>query len=273
MKLAIVGTGFIGCSFARTAADHGLFAEVVGLDKHRARARKALDLGLVDAAVDRVPDDAAAVLLAPPSDQVASWVCDLADHPGVVFDVASVKQPIVKAVRHRLESLPPRYVPSHPVCGSERSGPEEAEIDLFHDQTVILTPEPETDASATGVVQVMWRAVGAHVRTMTVEEHDRILAVTSHLPHLLSFAYMNGVEPSMLSLAGGGFRDFTRIAASSPTLWEQIFRLNKAPLMAALKACRHEIRELETAIRRDDTEAVRTLLESAATRRREYDGA
>ena len=273
MKLAVVGTGFIGSSFAKTAADHGLFTEVVGLDIDRAQAEKALQLGIVDGVVDRVPDDAAAVLLAPPSDQVASWVCDLADHPGVVFDVGSVKQPIVKAVRRRLQSLPPRYVPSHPVCGSERSGPEEAEVDLFHDQTVILTPEPETDASATGVVQVMWRAVGARVRTMTVDEHDGILAVTSHLPHLLSFAYVNGVEPAMLSLAGGGFRDFTRIAASRPALWEQIFRLNKAPLMAALRAFRQQVRKLETAVRREDAEAVLSILESAAARRREFDDA
>lgn len=272
MKLAVVGTGFIGCSFARTAADHGLFTEVVGLDVDRAQAEKARHLGLVDAVVDRVPNDAAAVLLAPPSDEVASWVCDLADHPGVVFDVGSVKQPIVRAVRGRLQNLPPRYVPSHPVCGSERSGPEEAEIDLFHDRTVILTPEPETDASATGVVQVMWRAVGARVRTMTVEEHDRILAVTSHLPHLLSFAYVNEVEPAMLSLAGGGFRDFTRIAASNPSLWEQIFRLNRAPLMAALKSYRRQLRDLETAIRSEDADAVLAILESAAARRRSFDG-
>ena len=273
MKLAVVGTGFIGCSFARTAADHGLFSEIVGLDIDRARARKARGLGLIGAVVDRVPDDAAAVLLAPPSDRVASWVCELADHPGVVFDVGSVKQPIVRAVRSRLTYLPPRYVPAHPVCGSERSGPEEAEIDLFHDQTVILTPEPETDASATGVVQVMWRAVGAQVRTMTVEEHDRSLAITSHLPHLLAFAYMNGVEPAMLPLTGGGFRDFTRIAASNPSLWEQVFRLNKAPLMASLKTFRRELRQLELAVRREDSEAVLALLESAAACRGEFDGA
>ena len=273
VKLAIIGTGFIGASFARTAAGHGLFSEIVGLDVDRYQAETALRLGIVDGIVDRVPDDAAAVLVAPPSDRVASWVCDLADHPGVVFDVGSVKQPIVRAVRRRLRYLPPRYVPTHPICGSERSGPEESEADLFHDQTVILTPEPETDASATGVVQVMWRAVGARVRTMTVEEHDRILAVTSHLPHLLSFAYMNGVEPAMLSLAGGGFRDFTRIAASGPALWEQIFRLNRVPLMAALRSFRHQVRELEAAIRREDTEAVLSILESAATRRRGFDGA
>lgn len=272
MKLAVVGTGFIGGSFARTAAQHGLFAEIVGLDAERTQAEKAMQLGIVDGIVDRVPADAAAVLLAPPSDQIASWVCELHDHPGVIFDVGSVKQPIVREVRRQLQQLPARYVPSHPVCGSERSGPEQAVDDLFRGQTVVLTPEPETDASATGVVQVMWRAVGANVRTMTVAEHDRILAVTSHLPHLLSSAYVNQVEPDMLSFTGGGFRDFTRIAASNPALWEQIFRLNKQPLMASLRAFRRRIRELETAIRRDDTQAVLDLLEAAAARRREFDG-
>ena len=272
MKLAVVGTGFIGGCFAKTAAQHGLFSEIVGLDIDRGRAEQALKLGIVDGLVEQVPDDAAAVLLAPPSDQVAAWVCDLEHHPGVVFDVGSVKHPIVQAVRRRLKNLPPRYVPSHPVCGSERSGPQEAVADLFGGQTVILTPAPETDASAIGVVQVMWRAVGAQVRTMNIEEHDQILAATSHLPHLLSFAYISQMEPAMLSFAGGGFRDFTRIAASSPVLWEQIFRLNKKPLMASLKMFRQQLRELETAIRREDVAAVLAFLEAAAARRREFDG-
>ena len=271
MKLAVVGTGFIGGSFARTGARHGLFSEVVGLDIDPAQADLALELGIVDSVVTSVPEDAAAVLLAPPSDQVASLVCDLDDHPGVVFDVGSVKRPIIQAVRRRLRRLPPRYVPSHPICGSERSGPAEAVDDLFREQTVILTPEPETDASATGVVQVMWRSVGAQVRTMTVEDHDRVLAVTSHLPHLLSFAYVGQVEPEMLSCAGGGFRDFTRIAASNPVLWEQIFKLNKTPLLASLKVFRQRLRELETAIRREDVEGVLGLLEAAAARRRDFD--
>ena len=134
MKLAVVGTGFIGGSFARTAADNGLFSEIVGLDVVRTQAEQALALGIIDRVVDRVPDDAAAVLLAPPSDQVADWVCRLEDHPGVIFDVGSVKGAIVRAVRGRLQKLPARYVPSHPVCGSERSGPSEAVDDLFRDR-------------------------------------------------------------------------------------------------------------------------------------------
>ena len=272
MKLVVVGTGFIGSSFAKAALRHGLFSEIVGLDIDRARANLALELGIIDSVVESVPKDAAVVLLAPPSDQVASWVCDLDDHPGVVFDVGSVKQPIIEAVRRRLQRLPPRYVPSHPVCGSERSGPEEALDDLFREQTLILTPEPETDASAVGVVGVLWRSVGARVRTMTIAEHDRILAVTSHLPHLLSFAYTGGVEPEMLSYAGGGFRDFTRIAASNPVLWEQIFRLNKKPLLSSLEVFRQRLRELETAIEGEDVGGILDLLEAAAARRRDFDG-
>ncbi len=272
MKLAVVGTGFIGSSFAKSAARHRLFSEILGLDIDRARADLALELGIVDGVVDRVPEDAAAVLLAPPIDRVASWVCDLGDHPGVVFDVGSVKGAVVQAVRRRLGGLPPRYVPCHPVCGSERSGPEEAADDLFREQTVVLTPAAETDASATGVVAGIWRSMGARVRTMTIDEHDRILAVTSHLPHLLSFAYIGGVEPDMLPWAGGGFRDFTRIAASSPLLWEQIFRLNKERLLTSLGVFRRRLRELEQAIGREDVDGVLELLEAAAARRRDYDG-
>lgn len=272
MKLAVVGTGFVGGSFARAAAREGLFAEIVGLDSDGSRAEAALELGIVHSVLDSVPEDASAVLLAPPSDRVAFWVCELAEHPGVVFDVGSVKQPIVQAVRQGLGRLPPRYVPSHPVCGSERSGPAAAVDDLFQEQTVIVTPEPETDATATESVQLMWRSLGARVRRMTVADHDRILAVTSHLPHLLSFAYVNQVEPEMWPCAGGGFRDFTRIAASSPVLWEQIFRLNKEPLLGSLKVFRQRLGELETAIQREDADGVLELLEAAAAQRRGFDG-
>ena len=271
MKLVVVGTGFIGGSFAKAAAKHGLFSEILGLDTDSWQTEKARRLGIIQAVVNRVPDDAAAVLLAPPSEEVAAWVCGLADHPGVVLDVASVKQPIVAAVRNQLPEFPQNFVPTHPICGSERSGPEYADAGLFRNQTVVLTPEPETSPSATGLVQVMWRSIGARVRSMSVVEHDRALALTSHLPHLLSSAYVNQVDTEMLALAAGGFRDFTRIAAANPVLWEQIFRLNKEPLIAALDAFRQQLGKLENAIRNDDTPAVQSLLEAAVERRREFD--
>ncbi len=263
--------GFIGGSFAKAAAKYGLFSEIVGLDTDSWQTEKACRLGIIDAVVNRVPEDAAAVLLAPPSEEVAAWVCGLADHSGLVLDVASVKQPVVAAVRGRLSELPSNFVPTHPICGSERSGPEYADADLFRAQTVVLTPEPETSPSAIGLVQVMWRSVGAEVCTLSVADHDRALAVTSHLPHLLSSAYVNQVDTPMLALAAGGFRDFTRIAAASPVLWEQIFRLNKEPLMQALGEFRQQLEALESAIRREDVEAVQALLEAAVERRREFD--
>ncbi len=268
-----MGTGLIGASFAKAAAKHRLFSEIVGHDIDRRRAELAHRMGIIERVVGRVPDNAAAVLLAMPGGSVASWVCELADHPGVVFDVASVKQPIVEAVRGRLRHLPPRFVPSHPICGSDRSGPEAAQEDLFRDQTVALTPEPETDPLAVGAVRVMWHSLGARIRILSVVEHDRILALTSHLPHLLSFAYVNQIDPEMLTFAAGGFRDFTRIAASNAALWEQIFRLNKKPLLDALGAFRERIGELATAIESEDTGTVCDVLEAAAARRREFDGA
>ena len=248
-----------------------MFSEILGLDTDNWQTEKAHRLGIIDGVVNRIPEDATTVLLAPPSEEVAAWVCGLAEHSGVVLDVASVKQPIVEAVRDRLLEFPANYVPTHPICGSERSGPEYADSGLFRNQTIVLTPEPETNPSAIGLVQVMWRSMGAQTRTMSVAEHDRALAVTSHLPHLLSSAYVNQVDTEMLALAAGGFRDFTRIAAANPVLWEQIFRLNKRSLMAALADFQQQLGKLESAIRDEDVDKVRALLEAATERRQKFD--
>ncbi len=271
MKLAVVGTGLIGCSFAKAARRRDLFSEIVGLDAATSQAATAESLGIIDRVVDAVPEDADTVLLSPPSDKVAEWVVSLKNHPGVVFDVASVKQPVIKAIRAELKRLPPRFVPTHPVAGSERSGPEAASDTLFDGKRVVLTPESETDPSAVGVVQVLWRAVGAATHTMTAADHDRVLSVTSHLPHFLAIAFLDQVETDMLTFAGGGFRDFTRIAAANPDMWARIFELNKTPLLASLRDFRRAAKALETAVRQGDTDAVRAIIRKAAERRREFD--
>jgi prephenate dehydrogenase len=168
--------------------------------------------------------------------------------------------------------MPSRFVPTHPVAGSELSGPEAASEALFDGCTVVLTPESETDASAVGVVQVLWRAVGAATQTMTSADHDRVLSVTSHLPHFLAFAFLDQVDSDMLPFAGGGFRDFTRIAAANPEMWARIFQLNKKALLASLKDFRQAARILETAIRQEDTNEAEAIIRAAAGRRREFDG-
>lgn len=266
--LAVVGTGLIGGSFAKAARSRRLFDEVVGLDRNPQQAAAALELGLVDRVAQTAPAEADAVLLATPADQVAPWVCSLAEHRGILFDAAGVKAPIIEAVRQRRRQLPPRYVPCHPIAGSERSGPAKAHGELFAGANVILTPERETDPAAIAAVKGWWRAVGASPETMQAARHDEILAVTSHLPHLLAFAYLEQVEPHHLAHAGPGFRDFTRIGGGDAELWAAVLRLNRAPLLAALQSARRSMQLLEDALAEETTDSLAALIAAAADKRR-----
>lgn len=266
-SLAVVGTGLIGGSFAKAARSRNLFAEVVGLDREPEQAASALALGLVDRVAEAVPARADAVFLATPADQVAPWVFDLADHPGVLFDAGGVKAPVIEAVRKRCRQLPPRYVPCHPIAGSERSGPETADGELFAGANVILTPEAETDPAAIAAVKGWWRVVGASPESMSAADHDDILAVTSHLPHLLAFAYLQQVTPRHLPHVGQGFRDFTRIGAGDPELWAAVLRLNRAPLLEALGSIKAALQGFENALAEEATEGLATMIGTANKRR------
>ena len=266
MKLAVVGTGLIGASFAKAARSRGLSDRIVGLDTNASNAAAALRLGLLDQVVDAVPGDAAAVLLAAPVNGIADWVRKLANHPGVLFDVGSVKAPIIESLKTGRGALPPRYVPCHPIAGSERSGPDTADGELFAGRLAVLTPEPETDPAAIEQVRALWRGVGADTQLMTALDHDRILAVTSHLPHLLAFAYLDRVETAHLSHTGGGFDDFTRIGGAAPDLWASILGLNRGPLIEALAAFKDSLGRFERALANDDREALKVLIDAAGRR-------
>jgi 3-phosphoshikimate 1-carboxyvinyltransferase len=207
-------------------------------------------------------------VIATPSETIADHVIELRDHAAVVVDVGSVKGPILESVRERLGTLPPRFVPCHPLAGSEKHGPAHAPENLFFERLVILTPAPETDPAAVETAAVFWRDLGAVLHTMDVAEHDRILARTSHLPHLLAFAFMSGIADDELRFSGGGFRDFSRIAASNPALWWKIFELNRVPLLAALDRFESDVVALRSALERDDAVTGIGLLTAAAERRR-----
>lgn len=267
MQLVVVGTGLMGGSFALAARQQALFQRIVGIEPDPERRRRALDLELVEAVAESVPDDADAVLLAGPSHTIAPWVARLAGHPGVVFDTGSVKRAVLDEVRAELGSLPGRFVPCHPLAGSELSGPEAADGALFRDAEVIVTPAVETDADALRQVEGWWRAVGARVSTMTAEEHDRVLALTSHLPHLLVFTYLQLVEDGHLEHTAGGFRDFTRIGASDAGMWAPIFRLNRGAVLAALDDLEDELRRARGLIEAADDVGLAEFLRAAARRR------
>ena len=264
--LLLVGTGLVGGSFALAAKAHGVFDRVVGIDDNPDALRQALELGIVDETTDASDVACDAACIAVPVGAVADWVQEAAKTAPLVFDVGSVKQPIIDA----LFPLPPNYVPCHPIAGSERAGPAAAHRDLFNDASVVVTPVAETDAEATATVRGYWQAIGATVSLETPEAHDERLALVSHLPHLVAFAFMEVAgDAEHLAGAGGGFRDFTRIAAADAAIWTDILRANASHIERHLDDLIFALRGFSEAIWDDDSLQIR--IEAAAAVRRALD--
>ena len=265
--LLLVGTGLIGGSFALAARGRGLFDRIDGIDTDTRALAEARASGVVDAPGPEVRPDA--VCVATPASDIASCVDEMGSrHPeAVIFDVGSVKSPVVDALRAR-DRLSERYVPCHPVVGSEQSGPSAARADLFEGRSVV-TPVAETDPETAARVSGWWRTVGARVTERSPAEHDHILAVTSHLPHLLAFALMEVLaeldDDTLRATVGGGFRDFSRIAGADPAVWSDILHENREAVLAWAEKLVARL-----AIE-DDKEALRQRLADARERRRRLD--
>jgi prephenate dehydrogenase len=268
--LAIVGVGLIGGSIGKAAKQRGLVERIVGVEPDPDSALWAVENRVLDAVAAEVPAEADLIALCVPSDLVAQWVITLADHPATIFDVGSVKSPIIKEIEVT-HTPPPRFVPCHPISGSEKSGPQAADGDLFDGCTVVLTPLANTASAAQQACASFWEALGASLVSMTADEHDAALAVTSHLPHLLAFAFMGQVTDQHLPLTGGGFRDFSRIAAANPELWWRIMQLNQGALSQALEDYSNNLRALAAAIESGDESQGLALIEAAAQKRRAAD--
>ncbi len=266
-KIAIVGVGLIGGSLALALRQQDAASVLVGVENNATSARWALDNGLVDEIAGQVPDDATLVALCVPSDLVSAWVVKLAKHQAAVFDVGSVKGPIVSAVASQI-NLPENFVPCHPISGSEKSGPEAARADLFTRCMVVLTPTENTSPQALESVLKLWRCLEAQTSQLSPQDHDRALAITSHVPHLLAFAFMQQVEDQHFSLTGGGFRDFTRIAGANPELWWRIFQLNKEEVLTALDTFSADLQSLAQSIRDADGESGIAQISAAANKRK-----
>jgi prephenate dehydrogenase len=275
--LLVVGTGLIGGSFALAARRARLFDRILGVDGTEILAH-AQRLGIVDGAADDLAagvGQADVVFVAVPPAVTAAVLADVfrhaPAHPQVVFDGASVKRAVIDELHARFGALPSSFVPAHPMAGSERHGPAAASADLYAGCHVFLTPERETGTDALNCVRSIWEGVGAHVHETGADRHDEMVAVTSHLPHLVAYAYMaliadlsaapgsDGVHtPPLAQYAGSGFRDFTRIAASDPVLWRQILEANKEQVttqLDGLAARLARIRELLASDRFDDVQA------------------
>lgn len=283
-KLAVVGVGLIGASCALAVRAAGAVSDVVGIGRSqanldRALARGAIDRGLMlDADWGREVADADLVLIAIPVAQYRGVLATLAASLGertVITDAGSTKQDVVRAARETLHARLPQFVPGHPIAGSERSGAEAGDASLYVGRQVILTPLPETAASAVALVADFWTACGARVARLDPARHDRILAAVSHLPHLLASALVAELasrkdSAEYLGNAGSGFRDFTRIAGSSPEMWRDIALANRDALLTEIAAYRTALDALALSIEHGDSAALDTMLTRASEARRSW---
>ncbi len=278
--IAFVGVGLINGSLARDVRRLGLAARLVGTAPDRAVLDQACRLGLVDEATT---DAAAAVrgadlvVLGVPVG--ASGVAAAAIAPGlsadaIVTDVGSVKARVIDLVAPYLDLA--RFVPGHPVAGTEESGPAAALDGLFSNRWCILTPTPAADEAAVARVEALWHAVGSRVERMDADHHDKVLAITSHLPHLLAFNIVNTADDlegvlkgEVLKYAAGGFTDFTRIAAANPTMWRDVFLHNKPAILEVVGRYIEDLIALQRAIRWDEADTLSRRFESARSIRRE----
>lgn len=240
-RVALIGVGLIGGSLGLEAKQRGLFGHVVASGRRRDTLESALKMKSADEVTTDIAQCARGadlVMMAVPvaaMEQVARKISESVEEKTVVTDVGSVKGETVKKIEDALP-YPSRYVPGHPVAGSEKFGPQAATTGLFEGKRCILTPTDSTDKQALSKVRQMWEGVGMTVTEMDPFRHDRLLAVTSHLPHIVAYALMEALmqvretDPEVTNFTAGGLQDFTRIAASSPDMWRDIFMLNSSNL-------------------------------------------
>lgn len=280
-RLCVIGLGLIGGSLALALQRARWCRQVVGCARRDATVRQAKALGIVQEGYTdpaRAVAGADMVVLAVPMGAMAPVMSALAPVLGedtVVTDVGSVKGAVIEAAQRVFGDIPSRFVPGHPVAGTERSGVEAAFDSLFQGRHVILTPVQQTAPGALAQVTAMWEACGATVSRMAVTEHDRVLAATSHLPHMLAYALVDSLArrddgPQMFRYAAGGFRDFTRIASSDPVMWRDICLTNRQALLRAMDAFSEDLSTLRKAIESGDAQVLEAIFSSAKAARDRY---
>jgi prephenate dehydrogenase len=277
-QLGVIGCGLMGGSFALALKRAGLVKRVVGYSKSPSTTERAKKLGVIDIEAESAllaVSGSDIVLIAVPvaaSEATFKAIRHLVE-PGVLFmDVGSTKRDVVDAARRVLKERIGSFVPAHPIAGKEVAGIQHADANLYSGRQVILTPLPQTTPELVQKATDVWSAIGSQVLKMTPENHDAAFAAVSHLPHLLAFAYFSAVvkQPAgkdFLSLAGPGFRDFTRIAASDPTVWRDILMSNREEVLKQSMRFRHTLDALEHVIKSGNAEALEDLILKASDAR------
>jgi len=277
-QLGLIGCGLMGGSFALALKKAGLVQRVVGYSKSPSTTERARLLGVIDVEAPSAllaVSGADIVLIAVPvasSEATFKSIRHMVTRQTLIMDVGSTKNDVVQAARIGLRDLVGSFVPAHPITGKERAGVENADADLYARCQVILTPTDDTQSEQIRLAEEVWRAIGSKVVHMTPQAHDTTFAAVSHLPHLLSFALMNTVGgqasgKNLLSLAGPGFRDCTRIAASDPHVWRDILTSNSTEVLAQCQLLRDQLQLFETAMRAQDQHTLDALITQASSTR------
>jgi prephenate dehydrogenase len=276
-RVAVIGVGLIGGSFALALKAAGLCGHVVGIGRSAANLQRAKEMGIVDSIAADV-GDADLILVATPVAQYPQVFASIAPRlkpSALVTDAGSTKRDVVAAARAALGAKISQFIPAHPIAGAEKSGAAAAQADLFRDKRVVLTPLRENSAESLKLIEAAWSACGARVSRMTPEAHDAVFAAVSHLPHLLAYALVHELSgradsAQLLAYAAGGFRDFTRIASSHPEMWRDICVANRGPLLAELDRFAEKLRALRPLLERGDGAALQKLFAEARAARERW---
>lgn len=280
-RLAVLGVGLIGGSLAKALKEAGVVGEVVGFGRNEANLQLAIEQGVIDCYALKLEDAVRAadvVFIATPTqtaERMLEQLKPLWRDDWVVTDGASVKGNLMRAAQSMFDEVPANLVLGHPIAGSEQSGVMAADAGLYRDHRVILTPLPNTDTQALEQIRAIWQQTGAEVVEMAVDEHDRVLAATSHLPHVLAYALVDalakdGSAEQIFRFAAGGFRDFTRIASSDPVMWHDIVLANRDAVLPALDLFAEHLGQLREAIERRDGEQILASFDNAKHARDQF---
>jgi prephenate dehydrogenase len=277
-QLGVIGTGLMGGSFALALKRAGLVQRVIGYSKSPSTTERAKKLGVIDDAAESAllaVSGSDIVLIAVPvaaTEATFKAIRHLVE-PGCLFmDVGSTKRDVVDAARRVLKERVVNFVPAHPIAGKESGGVQHADASLYQGRQVILTPLSSTDPALVQKAADVWSAIGCQVMKMSPDDHDAAFAAVSHLPHLLAFAYFSAIarQPAgadYLTLAGPGFRDFTRIAASDPAVWRDILMANREEVLKQSLRFRHTLDAIEHVMRSGNGEALEDLIRQSADAR------
>ncbi len=277
-RLAIIGVGMIGASLALALKQARAVNHVVGCGRNQLNLQKGIDLGAIDsytASIAEAASSADVVVIATPlgaMKQVFEQIVDIVAEHTVITDTGSAKGSVIKVAQTVLGDKISQFVPGHPIAGAEKSGVEAGLADLYQNRRVIITPLKSTDPEAVAKIESMWQACGASIEYLGVEHHDKVLAATSHLPHMLAYGLVNYLSSlndhdEIFKYAAGGFRDFTRIASSDPVMWRDVCISNGEALLTLIEGYKNELDQVSVAIRDGDQDRLLELFGKAKSER------